>query len=138
MLLQNKFYDKEKRMVTTFQIEGIDIKSALGRVAGNEKLLRKLLGRFVETQSDVAKRIKTAIKSNDIEIASREAHTIKGLAGSIGATTLFYNAEILENLLKKPDKNHLDEALIKFETELNQILQRITASVEISEESSLL
>lgn len=125
-------------MDNTLYIEGIDIKSALGRVAGNEKLLRKLLGRFIETQSDAVTRIKIAINKNDIETAIRESHTIKGLAGSFGADTLFKNAETLEFLLKKPDRyrrGELDGVLITFEIEFKQIMQKITASLEISEES---
>lgn len=125
-------------MSNTLQIEGIDIKSALGRVAGNEELLRKLLRRFVETQSDAVTRIKTALAINDLETAIIESHTIKGLAGSFGADTLFHDAETLEFLLKKPDRyrrGQLDGVLIIFEIEFKKIMQKITASLEISEES---
>lgn len=122
-------------MDNVLQIEGIDIKSALGRVAGNEQLLRKLFGRFVATQSDAVTRIKTAIAVNDLETAIRESHTIKGLAGSFGANTLFHNAETLEFLLRKSDRDHLNDVLITLEVELKQTMQRITLSLSIIEES---
>ena len=117
-------------MSNALHIEGIDIKSALGRVAGNEKLLRKLLGRFVETQADVAERIKTAINNNDAERALREAHTIKGLAGSIGADLLFHYAEDLETLLKKGESDNLDTTLETFASELSNIIKRVSLALE--------
>ncbi len=123
-------------MGNTLQIEGIDIKSALGRVAGNEKLLRKLLGRFVETQSDVAERIKTAMDNNDTETATREAHTIKGLAGSIGADLLFLYAENLETLLKKGVSDTLDTTLETFASELSSLMKRVSFALEQSENST--
>ncbi|WP_305530424.1 Hpt domain-containing protein [Sulfuricurvum sp.] len=122
-------------MDNTLYIEGIDIKSALGRVAGNEKLLRKLLGRFVETQTDAITRIKTAIALNDLETAIRESHTIKGLAGNFGANTLFHNAETLEFLLREPMRDHLDEVLLTLEIEFKQIMKKITVSLAITEVS---
>ena len=107
-------------------IAGMDIKSALGRVAGNEKLLRKLLGRFVETQSDATLRIKAAIEDKDIETATREAHTIKGLAGNIGADLLFKLAEELENMFKRGDLNDLDRILETFTFELSSLMKKIS------------
>jgi len=123
-------------MDNTLQIEGIDIKSALRRVAGNEKLLRKLLGRFVETQSDAAIRIKTAIDKNDLESATREAHTIKGLAGNLGADLLFRYAENLEILLKKGRPDHLDTTLETFASELSSLMKRVSLGLEQPENST--
>jgi two-component system, sensor histidine kinase and response regulator len=117
-------------MGNALQIEGIDIKSAMGRVAGNEKLLHKLLGRFVETQSDTAIRIKTAIDKNDLESATRDAHTIKGLAGNLGADLLFHYAQNLETLLKKGRPDQLDTTLETFATELSSLMKRISLVLE--------
>jgi len=116
-------------MDNTLQIEGIDIKSAMGRVAGNEQLLRKLLGRFVETQSDAAIRIKTAIDKNDFESATRDAHTIKGLAGNLGADVLFHYAQNLEALLKKGNPDQLDTTLETFASELSSLMKRVSLAL---------
>ncbi|MFA6138066.1 MAG: response regulator [Sulfurimonas sp.] len=120
---------QEKTTNDMLQIEGMDIKSALGRVAGNEKLLRKLLVRFLETQSDVIVRINRAIQNNDIQTAMREAHTIKGLAGNIGADLLFKHAQELERVLKDGESDTINSCLELTKNELSKIMQRISVAI---------
>ncbi|MDX5297709.1 MAG: PAS domain S-box protein [Gammaproteobacteria bacterium] len=56
----------------------------------------KLLQRFAEQQADAMQRLHAALESNDQAQAVRIAHTLKGLAGSLGATTLQTAAAQLE------------------------------------------
>jgi len=112
------------------QIEGMDIKSALGRVAGNEKLLRKLLSRFVQTQSDVMIRIHKSIEDKDMQTAIREAHTIKGLAGNIGADLLFSHAQELERVLKEGESQKLSSCLELTQNELSNIMRKISVAIK--------
>ncbi|MDO8453220.1 MAG: response regulator [Sulfurimonas sp.] len=123
---------KPKRVSTheTLQIEGMDIKSALGRVAGNEKLLRKLLFRFLQTQSDVMVRIHSAMEGHDMQTAIREAHTIKGLAGNIGADLLFQHAEELERVLKEGESDTVKSCLELTQNELSNIIQKISVAIK--------
>ncbi len=108
------------------EIEGVDIKSALGRVGGNKKLLLKLLGRFTETQKNVVERIQKALDIKDMESATREAHTIKGLAGNIGATFLYTCAENLEKILKNGKIDTFGNALNTMQTELERVIETIS------------
>src|SRR5436190_2818860 len=78
----------------------IDRDGALRRLGGNEKLVAKMSARFRETQSDVAARIREAVTRGDVEGAMREAHTLKGLAGNIGAGDIAGMAAKLETMLK--------------------------------------
>ncbi len=80
-------------------IAGLHMEAALRRVGGNTGLMRKLLGRFAETQFDVMQRIDAASAGGDMTGAIREAHTLKGLAGNIGAAALADSAARLEHLL---------------------------------------
>jgi CheY-like chemotaxis protein len=111
------------------EIEGLDIKGALGRVVGNEKLLRKLLGRFVQTQADVTERIKMSISTNDMETAIREAHTLKGLAGNIGASLLFGFAVELEKILKEGKTDSFDSAIEILQVELSSLIKEISSVI---------
>jgi PAS domain S-box-containing protein len=113
----------------SLEIKGLDINGALGRVAGNEKLLRKLLGRFVQTQADVTERIKISISTNDMETATREAHTIKGLAGNIGATLLFEYAAKLEKTLKEGKADSFDSAIEILQVELGGLIKEISSVI---------
>lgn len=69
---------------------------ALKRLGGNQKLYRKLLVQFVEFYKDMGATYKKAVESEDLVEVTRIAHTLKGLAGSIGADGLFEAAKALE------------------------------------------
>jgi two-component system sensor histidine kinase/response regulator len=108
-------------------IPGLEIDKALKRVGGSVKLLCKLINRFNETQADVMMRIKAAIENNDAVTATREAHTVKGLAGNIGAIKMVERAGMVEGLLKRGENDGLAPALDAMEQELVTLLERIGA-----------
>ncbi|MBF0422896.1 MAG: PAS domain S-box protein [Magnetococcales bacterium] len=75
---------------------GMDISLALRRCAGNVDLLERMMRNFVADQSEVLSNIGTALDAGDGERAIRLAHTLKGLAGSLGAEGLRTAAQRLE------------------------------------------
>ncbi|HYA30242.1 MAG TPA: Hpt domain-containing protein, partial [Acidobacteriota bacterium] len=109
-------------------IPGVDVETALTRVGGSIKLYKKLLSRFRETQINAAHRIKEAIGRADMETARREAHTLKGLAGSVGATGLAESANAVENLLKTKETAGLDLALANLEKSLSDFMANMERS----------
>jgi len=108
-------------------IAGLETDKALRRVGGSIKLLRKLLHRFCENETDVISRIKTAIENNDANTATREAHTIKGLAGNIGAIKMAECAGAVEDMLRRGESDGLALVLDAMEQELATLLERIVA-----------
>ncbi|MFC0711551.1 response regulator [Azorhizophilus paspali] len=86
--------------------------AALRRLGGNRALLDRLLARFAATQADAAARLGAALAAGDREDARRIAHTLKGLAGNIGATALAVQAATLEQCLgqnRQPPAGTLDD-----------------------------
>jgi PAS domain S-box-containing protein len=81
-------------------IEGLDTKDGLTRVAGNRKLYLKLLRQFVEQQGPALDQISAALLGGDIALAERLAHTLKGVAGNIGAKTVQAAAGALEKWIR--------------------------------------
>ncbi len=112
-------------------IQGLQIEGALRRMGGNAKLLHKLLDRFRLTQRDAVQRIAQALALNDITTAMREAHTLKGLAGNIGAFELVECAAQLEALLKHAPAADLPQrsAAIK---PLEQALHALIAKLDVT------
>ena len=104
------------------RIPGVDVEKALRRVGGSIKLYRTLLSRFCETQVDAAHRIKEAVGRAEIDTARRDAHTLTGLAGSVGATALADCARTIENLLKTKETAGLDQALASLESSLSEFV----------------
>ena len=112
-------------------IPGLRMDAALSRVGGNTKLMRKLLARFVETQMEVMQRIENAIESNDLAAATREAHTVKGLAGNIGATAMADAAARVEQMLAQGEIAGREEALTTMGVELNDLISRIAMATSV-------
>ena len=111
-------------------IAGLETDKALKRVGGSVKLLRKLLNRFSETEADAIKRIEAAIENNDAKTATREAHTVKGLAGNIGAIKMAECAGMVEDMLRRGESDGLAPALNAMEQELAILLERIVAVMD--------
>ncbi|MCP4700061.1 MAG: response regulator, partial [Gammaproteobacteria bacterium] len=101
------------------RMPGLDISDALKRLCGNRNLLTKLLIQFADEYSDTAEILRKALDSGDIEYIRRTAHTIKGVAGNIGADDL---AEIARRLEDASAGGLPDGAVLNdFETALNLI-----------------
>ena len=80
-------------------VPGLNTAEGLMRVAGNKKLYRKLLRQFSDTEADAAQRIASALAENDRALAERLAHTVKGVAGNIGAPAVQNAAANLEKAI---------------------------------------
>ena len=82
-------------------LDGIDTEDGLERVAGNTQLYLKILRRFRSSQADAVARIRSSVDNQDLETAQRDAHTLKGVAGNIGATAVYLAAGQVEQLLDR-------------------------------------
>ncbi len=82
------------------QIPGLDVADGLRRVLGKESLYRSMLEKFVGGQADVPERILKAIEEGDWELAERLAHTLRGVAGNVGAQEVMKAAAELEAICK--------------------------------------
>jgi two-component system sensor histidine kinase/response regulator len=81
-------------------IEGLDLKAGLRRVMGKEARYLALLREFAATQADAPERAEAALAANDHAADERIAHTLKGLAGTIGADALQAQANTLEEAVR--------------------------------------
>jgi two-component system sensor histidine kinase/response regulator len=92
-------------------IAGIDISDGLQRVGLNATLYKNLLVKFSNTYGDIRKQITTALEKNDKELAIRLAHTVKGVAGNIGAKDLQGAAEQIETTIQSSRDDDLGQLL---------------------------
>ncbi|MBF0381397.1 MAG: response regulator [Magnetococcales bacterium] len=121
-------------------LPGIDVKEALGRLNGNQLLLRSVLFDFLSEYSSTEKAVRTLLnrgRKKDLAAADKLIHTIAGLAGNMSAKPLFDTAINLQKKIYKPSEIWLP-ALNSFGNLLNQILESIEAlkHIDISEQSS--
>jgi HPt (histidine-containing phosphotransfer) domain-containing protein len=80
----------------------------------------KLLREFTSQQADAVAQIRAALATNDTECATRLAHTLKGVAGSLGAGPVQTAAAAVEKLLR--DNAAADAT--------NSALQQLAAAVD--------
>ena len=82
----------------------LDTVDGLARCMDNLDLYRRLIKGFAKTQQDFAARFQAA--SNDTEQALHVTHTLKGLAGNIGAKKLLAATNELEQALHNRLDHH--------------------------------
>ncbi len=106
----------------------INTKQGLKRTLGNQEAYFSLLRKFINKQADVPLRIKTAIGMNNLQEAELIAHTLKGVAGNIGASEVQRTAEILESALREGQKrNVLIKSLDMLSSSLKNAIEAISA-----------
>ena len=117
-------------------IADINSVEGLKRVAGNEKLYRSLLAQFAEKQGDAATQISEALRNGDRELAERIAHTVKGVAGNIGAAKIQVGAAGLEKAIRETDDVQTTVLLTEFNmlllTQVKAIIAGLAATQPVA------
>jgi polar amino acid transport system substrate-binding protein len=78
---------------------GIDLQRGIQQVGGNPDFYLKLLGNFLSNHGGCVRELEELLNVSSFEEARRSAHTIKGVAGNIGAYDLQQAATELEGNL---------------------------------------
>ncbi len=110
----------------------IDFSFAIQKLGNNKPLFVKLVHDFCTSFVGHPQQISDAIHDNNIELAHRLAHTVKGVAGTFGANFLYDSALLLETMLKRGETENLQLTLSMFKkdfdnchTQLNTFLKNL-------------
>jgi CheY-like chemotaxis protein len=109
-------------------LPGIFVGSGLRMCNDNKKLYRDLLVRFKNERQTTADEIRKALMAGDSVAAGRIAHTMKSVAGTLGAKQLSESAELLEKAIRSEDSGALDMRLAEFESCLRQMVDGLCAA----------
>ena len=112
------------------RLDGFDTAAALKRVAGNQRLYRRLLVSLVQTQGDAGERLEEYLVRRDLPAAESLVHTVKGVAANLGAVALADAASCLDAELKKGScppglKQH-------FQDQLRLTLEQISTALALN------
>ncbi len=111
-------------------IDGLDTKDGIARVAGNQTLYIKLLRQFMAQQAFASNQVAEALSANDWLTAERTAHTVKGVAGNLGARELQQIAASLEKAIAaKSPPNVLETTRRNFTLALDDFITRLRAAL---------
>lgn len=86
------------------QFAGLDREVALRHVAGSEVVLDRLLDEFRHRHCQDVEEIRRALAQDDRVAAQRCAHTLKGLAATLGMQSLSLCARDVERAIRRDDK----------------------------------
>ena len=108
-------------------IEFMDTADALARIGGNMGLYIRLLGRFIDgNHFDL---LENAIASGDIEEASRQAHTLKGVSANLSLVKINTLTVQIEHMLKNNEDysqclDDLREAFVLTTAEITKLTEQ--------------
>ena len=114
----SQILDEKEEIKPIPELPRIDTEAGLETAQGNEKLYRKLLVKFRDSQRGFEMTFKQAFDSDDHDEAERVAHTLKGLAGNIGAKGVLNAALRLEQACRDQTEDltvQLDDVISELE-----------------------
>jgi signal transduction histidine kinase/CheY-like chemotaxis protein/HPt (histidine-containing phosphotransfer) domain-containing protein/HAMP domain-containing protein len=107
-------------------LPGLDTKDGLSRVGGNRKLYVNILRQFAEQQGPALDQVADALAREDHALAERLAHTLKGVAGNVGAKGVQAAAAVLERVLR--DRSNADD-LARATQQVEAVLGPLAAGI---------
>ncbi|MCK7578905.1 MAG: response regulator [Chromatiales bacterium] len=110
------------------ELPGVDVRAGLAISQNDLRLYRKLLRRFRDSQGDFGARFAAARQDPDPEAATRCAHTLKGVAGNIGAQDVQLAAQALESACQAGESGErLDGLLAETLARLESVIAGLAA-----------
>ncbi|CCQ89649.1 putative Multi-sensor hybrid histidine kinase [Nitrospina gracilis 3/211] len=103
-------------------IPGLNVEIGLKRMGGNPERYRKTLVDFYEKHAGDGEKIRSAFENKDTLGLRMAVHDLKGVAGNMGADTLFDQAEMLEQALKAGDRKDHENQLRGFLNSLEEVM----------------
>ena len=127
----NDAHDK----IVQLELPDFDVDSALARMSGNQKAYQKMLAKVVQSQGDAVATVSQAIANNDITSAIIAIHTLKGVAGNIGAMFVVPVAEQIESNLNQQKQDNYCAVDTQLQRLLNECQIQLNKMVDTIEQA---
>ena len=113
------------------QISGLDIKSGLARVRGNEEKFGQVIKLFLQGHGTDLAKIEAALNANDRFSAEQLTHSLKGSAGLIGATQVAeVAATMLAQIRQEVPLDKISETFPLLNTGLQHLIDDLRQALE--------
>ncbi|MFZ2161935.1 MAG: response regulator [Sideroxyarcus sp.] len=107
-------------------LPGVKVAASVRRIGGNVALYYSLLEKFSTNHRQVILEIRKAMAADDPKTAERLAHTLRGIAGTLGAESLQSQAEQLETCFKNGASSNIESLL----TQVGQGVAELIAQID--------
>jgi CheY-like chemotaxis protein/HPt (histidine-containing phosphotransfer) domain-containing protein len=120
-------------------IPGLNVGVGLLRTANKPDFYASMLRKFVISQEEAVRHMRQSLAVANTPMAALLAHTLKGLAGSLGAMRLFESADALEQLLGTDcDLQQLEHALAATDSLLQELVQALRQTPGFAQDRQVL
>lgn len=133
---KEKISARDPFLVAFDRIPYFDAELGLYRSVGSRPLYLKVIRRFVDDFDEYIPKISEAVQNGEKDSAIRMAHTLKGIAGTVGSAKLQEMAAKLEFQLSSSDREletlswrELDDILQQLITRLQKAIPLATAAI---------
>ena len=109
-------------------LAGIDMENGIRRAGGDRILYASQLNYFVADHGSDHRKIRDALDRDDRESALHTAHTLKGVAGGLGAQTLYESAKAVESAIRN-DPPRIDASVKRLSTDLCEVVEDLQAKM---------
>ncbi|MDR3429393.1 response regulator [Silvimonas sp.] len=111
-------------------IPGLDSVAGLRRIRGNTELYLRLLRSFMQSHGNTVTEAREALAQGDAATARRSFHTLRGVAGQIGAVHIQQLAgEVEQALHDQAAANVIDVGMAELEAALLALLAALSAAL---------
>ncbi len=111
-------------------LPGVKVAESVRRIGGDASLYCSLLNTFRTNERNFVQRTREALAADDAKVPERLAHTLRGIAGTIGAETLQNHAGLLESSIKKGAVHDIEPQLVQIGLELEMLIADIDRALE--------
>ena len=119
-------------------VAGIDAGPALRRMLGSTDLYFATLRKFCKLQENISETMAAALDADDWPGAHRQAHTLKGVAASIGADRLAQQAAALEKALgERLPRADVDQHIGVIDGQLRELIAAVRDKLPAAPEAAL-
>ncbi len=111
-------------------LPGVKVAESVRRIGGNLDLYYSLLDKFKSNQRNVIGKVRDSLAANDSKTAEILAHTLRGIAGNLGAEVLQNHAELLENNIKNGALKDVESSLELLDLEIEEFIAKIDQALQ--------
>jgi PAS domain S-box-containing protein len=112
------------------RLEGIDLQDGLCALNNDWGLYKKVLNHFHGRHRDIEGVLRSELAANDPDTARRLVHTIKGVAGTVGAKRLSDISSRLEAAIKNEGSESISDLVDQFAGESKRVMKALDAFFE--------
>ena len=99
------------QMAQLARLDDLDLRAGLASLRGNTQKYLGLLEKYLERHGHAASDIRQALADNDLALARRLAHTLKGVSATLGMNTTQQAAAELERAIRSEETPEMRQAL---------------------------